>query len=152
MENITKIKKTFYDLMEMCDLIDKKLGYNQRDAGKHFYPNTTSFSEWCDNKNYGNADPNGRSRGSSQLWFAEYNQDIKDGIIEEVPYLDFWHWQLENTFGENFSNDSYCQVSVGIDFIKDDTPNWIREIQQVWHDTFISIADEDECVDIWVCW
>lgn len=42
-DNITTITKTFHNFIEMCDLIDKKLGYSQRKCGKHFFPDTGDF-------------------------------------------------------------------------------------------------------------
>lgn len=36
MSKIKPIKKEFYDFIDMCDEINKVLGYDQRAAGKHF--------------------------------------------------------------------------------------------------------------------
>lgn len=149
--NITKITKVMYDFGEMTDEIDRILGYSQRGCGKHFHPNTGEFEDWHKSKGYGRVDPEGKNIGDSQFWYAAYQQDIADGKFIETPYLDFWHWQLENCMNDGFHNDSCGYVIISME-CAEEAEDWQKEIQQVWHDTFIDIADEDGCVEVWISW
>lgn len=144
-------EKKFYDFIEMCNEIDGILGFDQRDAGKHYHPDSGDFYEWCDSKGYGEKDPEGKYRGSSQIWFAEHQEECRDGKWFRTPYMDFWHWQLDNCVGHDFSNDSYSTVCVHPDCASD-AEEWQKEIQQVWWETYKDIADENGYIDIWVSW
>jgi hypothetical protein len=146
-----KVKKEFYDFLEMCEIINKKLGFNQRGCGKFFHPETIDFGEWCDSKGYGEIDSEGRKRGVSQLWFAEWKQDVSNGLYKDVPYLDFWHWQLDNAVNRDFRNDSFGYVNISLELTKD-AEDWQKYIQKVWYETFKEIADEDGYIDIWISW
>lgn len=143
--------ETFYDFMDMCQEITKILGYNPRNCGKHFYPETGSFDEWCDSKKYGKKDPEGKHRNSSQIWYSEYKKDIQEEKWKDVPYMDFWHWQLDHCVGHDFGNDRYSTINIHPDCAKD-AQNWQKEIQQVWWETFKDIADKNGVINIWVCW
>ena len=147
----TRPEKDFYDFIEMCNEIDKVLGYDQRECGKHFYPETGKFDDWCNSKGYGEEDSEGLHRGSSQIWFKEYQQDILEEKWLDTPYMDFWHWQMDNCIGDDFSNDSYSTINIHPNIAKN-AEDWQKEIQQVWYDTFKDIANEDGEVPIWVCW
>lgn len=75
-QNVTAVTVIFYDFIEMCREIDRVLGYDQRTCGKHFFPDTGNFDDWCATKGYGDVDSEGKDRGSSQIWFAEYQNDV----------------------------------------------------------------------------
>jgi len=150
-DNITTITKTFHNFIEMCDLIDKKLGYSQRKCGKHFFPNTGDFYDWHKMKKYPNHDSEGKYLNSSQIWFAEYQKEISEGKWKDTPYMDFWHWQLKNCVNEDFKNDSYGYVSINPECAKN-AKSWQKEIQQVWYETFKDIADENGHINIWISW
>lgn len=153
---ITKLKpqtKNFYNLMEMCDEVDNLLGFSQRGCGKVFYPDTGTFDDWHKEKGLPKIDPEGKEKSSSQLWYAEYMKEVKEGKWNETPYLDFWHWQLDNTLPESFRNDSYSQVYVGLDsYIMKDAPDWVVAIQTAWHVLYKDVADKHGDVDVWVSW
>lgn len=57
---------------------------------------SSHFGKWADRKGYTNdtKDPEGKHRGSSQIWYAEYRADPQ-GEAACPPYLDLWHWFLE---------------------------------------------------------
>lgn len=150
MEKI-KITKTFYNFIDMHDLINKKLGFNQRNAGKHFFPETGDFNDWCNSKNYPEKDPENKFRSSSSLWWAEFQQDIKNGIWKDTPYLDFWHFQIENCVNDDFRNDSYGFVDISLECVEE-AEEWQKEIQKVWYETFKNYADEDGIIDIRISW
>jgi len=149
--NISTVTKTFYDFMEMTDEIDRILGYGQRGCGKHFHPNTGDFDDWHKSKGYGRVDPEGKHIGDSQIWYAEYQKNVDDNIFKETPYMDFWHWQLDNCMNNGFCNDSYGYVNISM-WCADEAEDWQKEIQQVWHDTFKDIADEEGIVEIQISW
>lgn len=68
---------------------------------------------------------------------------------DKTPYLDFWHWQLDNCF-DRLSNDTYCHLYIGLDF--DTITVWQMEIQKTWNWLFRDIADEGGHVWVWVSW
>lgn len=148
---LSKITKTFYDFIEMTEVINEIIDHDQRDLGKYFYPETGDFNDWCDSKNYGDYDPDGKYRNSSTIWFSEYKNDIVNKKWNETPYLDFWHWQIDNCVHENFRNDSFSKVSISMDLAKD-AENWQKDIQKIWYETFKHLADEHGDIDIWVSW
>lgn len=145
--NKIKIDETFYDFIEMCKIINKKLGYDQRDAGKHFFPEAITFDEWCDLKKYPKKDPEGKYRSSSQIWYEEFNKDILEGKYKQVPYLDFWHFQLKNCVNEGFINDSYGYLNISMDYLNN-AEDWQKEIQSVWNKTFKDYADKNGNINI----
>lgn len=125
----------YYDFFKIVDEVNEKLGYNQRNAGRHFHLNAMGFNEWCDFKNYGEEDSEGKHRGISQIWWSEYTQDINDGTIIEVPYYDFWHTQLDICIDEHMYNGAIVDVYVGLDKYKTRGMNhWQLEIHKVWND------------------
>jgi len=147
-ENV--INEKFYDFTEMVKLINKVLGYDQRKAGKHFYPDTGDFTDWHKMKKYPVNDEENKHFLSSQIWYKEYRNDIENGIWKDTPYMDFWHWQVDKGVNEGFSNDSYGYVRINPEIAKNEK-EWIKEIQQVWYDTFKEIS-VDGRVKIWISW
>lgn len=79
------------DWSECTAFIENKYKIQTRDFAKSH----AQFGDWCDAKGYGSKDPEGKDRGSSQIWFAEFQADIKAGKIEDRPYRDFWHWLID---------------------------------------------------------
>lgn len=63
------------------------------------------FYTWCDAKGYGQTDPEGKSRGSSQIWFKEYQND-PTGNAARPPYCNFWHVALGTVVPGEMHNDS----------------------------------------------
>lgn len=152
--------KTFYDFSEMIEHVNKVLGYDQRQAGKHYFPHLfpeiSDFDSWCNSKGYGEKDPSGKGRGSSQIWFAEYNKDMASGewkTPEKAPDMDFWTLQYEKCVGEDFQNDSYSTVDIGLEcYGMREAEQWQKDIQKVWYKEFKHIAVNDGLVYIWVSW
>lgn len=56
------------------------------------------FSWWCDQRGYLGLDPEGKERGSSQVWLREYRAS-EDGHWLEQPYCNLWHWFLNEFEG-----------------------------------------------------
>lgn len=65
---------SYIELDEVQDTLDKKHHvnylYDYLGAEHHFY-------KWCDEMGYGQKDKAGRERGSSQIWFKEYEKHPK---------------------------------------------------------------------------
>ena len=141
--NMNKVKsytKTFYDFIEMKALVNEKLGYDQRNVGKYLFPNGADFEAWY------------AIRGKEQYGDKNFAKERYDSSeYERTPYLDFWHWQLDNCCSDSFANDSYSSFSINPELAEDEQ-EWIKNIQNMWYETFKDIADEDGNIDIWVCW
>ncbi len=63
------------------------------------------FYKWADAKGYGQIDPAGEHRGSSNIWFTEYNNDPA-GKASRPEYCDFWHVALDTIIPDTMHNDS----------------------------------------------
>lgn len=138
------------DLMVMCDDIDSILGYDQRDCGKRFFPDTLDFNEWHRGNKLLTKDKEGKDKGSSQIFYKIYLEDIVKGKVKETPYCDFWHWMVDNCFGGEFRNDSVQRLYLGnvVTF----TEEWQKVVYKVWQDTYKDLCDEDGYLEVNVCW
>lgn len=148
---VEKESLEYYDFHEMSKEVDKALGYRQRESGEHFYPDATSFYDWYKTTGYPEIDSDGKSVGSSQIWYAEYQVKIKSGELKEVPYCDFWHWQLDNVFMGDITNGCYINLSVSLDGWDNIEP-WQLEIQWKWNELFGHLADGDGWIFVCVGW
>ena len=88
---VVRVTDQPYDFSDLQDEL-KARGIDAYDVFKR----CGSFDKWCNRKGYGKIDPEGKHRGSSQIWFAEYKVD-PDGACKEPPHANLWHWFL-NTF------------------------------------------------------
>jgi hypothetical protein len=94
MKKPTKKTLEYLEYGECQRFIEKKYKINTCDyANSH-----RQFYEWCDAKGYGQKDSKGNDRGSSQIWFAEYQREISAGLISECPYQNFWHFITDTVF------------------------------------------------------
>ena len=94
-----------FDWNECTAFIEDKYGINTRDYRRSH----NQFDEWCDVKGYGQKDSQGEDRGSSQLWYAEFQCEIESGKVKERPYQDFWHWIIDVTNVQNGGTIELCE-------------------------------------------
>ena len=119
---MTKLKEQthkYYDYFEMQKMVEKKLGYEIRDCGKHFHPNGVDFKSWYNMSNTKgiqimktfNTDVNlsevREAYKEFELWLINKPEYIK------YPYLDFWHWQIDHVFN-NVQNDSFSKLNISL--------------------------------------
>lgn len=151
---ITEYTHTFYDFQEMQGLVQEKLGYDPYGSlGKRIYPDSGEFDDWHKSKGYPETDASGKHKRSSTIFLDEYTKDIKDGKWFDTPYLNFWHWQIERCLPDNFCNDSFSEIYVGIDgYLFNEATKWQMDIQKVWNELFSDIANDYGYVKIKVSW
>ena len=65
--------------------------------------------------------------------------------------MDFWHWQMDNCFGDEVRNDSFNSLYVGLDEIEMLEEDWQLVIQKVYHELFFDISDNG-WIDVRMCW
>ena len=84
----------YYDFFDFVKKVDEKLGFDQRDCGKYFHPTSGKFGDWCDSKNYPEIDPQGKHRGSSQIWFKNIIKISKiiNGKIHHIWIFGIGKW------------------------------------------------------------
>ncbi len=74
---------------------------------------------------------------------------------ENPPYMDFWHWQVDNCFGNNVQNDSHNRLYIGLDqnewSFSTETLQWQLIIQKAWMDLFYSIS-ENGWINVYMSW
>lgn len=133
--------KEFFDYNEVVTYIEEKYKLNMNDVNKSH----SHFGKWCNAKNYGQTDPAGKDRGSSQIWYAEYKTDA-DGEIKRPPYCNFWHWFVERYEVSNGCSVSF-DVAYDIECAEDEnTPDWVVEILKMFQTEF---GDEIEMEVNW---
>ena len=141
-ETITTTRYQFHD---MADNVDESLGYDQRNCGSHFTEGALAYDDWHKAKGYPELDAEGKATGSSQIWWAEYKAEIADGSVIEVPYLDFWHWQMEVCLDGELYNGSTNELYIGLDTKKmyKQPEDWQMAIQKKYNELFSDIAKDD---------
>lgn len=108
-----------YDYHEVFEYIQEKYGVDVNDfagSGGH-------FDTWCDARGYGETDPEGKRRGSSNIWFAEYRR-ASDGEAKCPPYQNFTHWLADV---EEMHNGADFTVNVGY-HLGQNIPDYVRTI------------------------
>lgn len=74
-----------------------------------YYGSDYEFDHWCDSKKYGKKDPVGKRRGESNIWFAEWQSDVKNGLWVKIPdcsFIDMFMDDIED-LGNDMSEDIY---------------------------------------------
>ena len=92
MNKPTQKTTNHFDFSECTEYIEKKYKIDTRDYAKSH----AQYYEWCNSKDYGEADREGKKRGESRIWFGEFQKEIERGQITERPYQDFWHFLINN--------------------------------------------------------
>lgn len=114
------------DFHELMDVVCNKHGYDFRDMASshgHFY-------KWCDARGLGQTDPDGKHRGASQIWFAEYKA-APDGEVTCPPYHDVWHWLLDGPF-EDLDRGGITEFAID---------DWIVEAADAGEDDYYYTPD-----------
>ena len=144
----------YYDFMDMIKIIDNKLGYNQRNAGKHFNPDSMEYDEWRKLQSISKIfDTNNMHIPESFNLYQKFKNLVENGKIKRTPYCDFWHWQLDNMFVTNFSNDSYTILNLKLsEYTITKMKVWQLEIFRIWKETFKHISNDDGKINVWVSW
>ena len=141
MEKPGYVKKLFYDYNTIIKYLEKKYDFQSRDYAKKF----SYFHNWAKAKGYtdGKLDPDGKNLGSSQIWFAEF-QDDPDGAAKQPPYQDFWHFVLHQD--EEIKRDGFTTLYVKEWIEDEDTPEFARVICGYLQKEF---GDEIYCQTAW---
>lgn len=74
-----------------------------------YYGSGQAFDKWADSKGYGQHDPSGERRGASNIWYKEWQDDIKNGLWQKVPYssfIDMFTYDIED-LGNDESEEIY---------------------------------------------
>lgn len=140
-----------YDFFKMSNTVDTELGFEQAAAGKHFYPDSIDFDEWHKKKGYPKKDIEGKYLYSSSVWFKEFQEEVQRGIIKEVPFLNFWHWQVEHCFKTEVRNPCHNFLNVSKE-IAENEEEWIQVLQNKWNELFSPYADEDGFISVYISW
>lgn len=68
----------------------------------------------------------------------------KGNANKDAPYLDFWHWVIEN-----YDINNGCYITFHKDTLEEIEPAWIKEIYSHYIEEF---ADESGELVMWVEW
>jgi hypothetical protein len=74
-----------------------------------YYGSGQAFDKWADSKGYGATDPDGKRRGASNIWYKEWQTDIKNGVWKDIPYcsfIDMFNYDIED-LGNDESEEIY---------------------------------------------
>ena len=68
-----------------------------------------------------------------------------------VPYLDYWHWMIDNQFYElHNGSEQYWDIKGILE--GESTPDWVREITQLVFDEFKEQLDENGGMEVYISW
>jgi len=147
------IKDPVYDYHEVIEYIEDKYNIKTRGYGRD---NVSHFDKW--RELFGEDSPNCPhfdgdipvvNINGEIVKITKEEYDKRFAVIHEqfkryqkwelenpeIPYLDYWHWLLENDFSE-ISNGCERTLSV-IDIISEDyAPKWVKDITQLIYDEF----------------
>lgn len=163
------VREPILDYNDVIDYIEEKYNIDTRDyAGKFNGKGKKKIKElednWLEVNGYGQYKhvlnkPKGSKKdweeGSEEIRIrVEINTRIRDeekDWEEIVPYLDYWHWMLDNNF-DNVSNG--CNQYWGVMGIleSETTPKWVKEITQLVYDEFKEYLDEDGGFEVYIWW
>jgi len=132
-------REPILDYHEIMHYLEAKYKFQSRDyANSHPH-----FSKWAKAKGYNGKDPEGKALNSSQIWYAEYMADPK-GNAECPPYLDFWHWLIDQFF--DFHNG--CEQTLFVaQWLQDETnPAFVNTILGYMQAEY---GDEFQCEFSW---
>lgn len=114
-----KVKLDYHDMMKY---LEEKYDFESRgftgipstipDRGRHFY-------NWCDKHDLPEIDEEGKHRGSSQIFFKQYNA-AEDGEKVLPPYMDFWHY-LADYNEDSVRNGGYIHIPRKADTSKEES-------------------------------
>lgn len=81
-----------------------------------YYDSGSDFDKWCDSKGYGDIDPDGKERSKSNIWYAEQQKDIKEGLWVSPEYCCFIDMFMDDI--QDLGNDETNEVyTVYLDFM-----------------------------------
>ncbi len=94
----------------------------------------------------------------------KYKIDVRDyagkfketkSVSDDKPYLDYWHWMIENHFYEvNNGCDMYWNILgiLGKNEDYEEGPDWVKEITQLVYDEFKDNLDSDGGLMVHIEW
>lgn len=97
--------KTIFNIWKMLHTLQDIHNVNFWD----YYESGKDFDNWADSKGYGDTDPDGKRRGASNIWYKEWQGDIKKGVWKKVPYcpfIDMFGYDIED-LGNDESEEVY---------------------------------------------
>lgn len=132
--------ESFFDYHECIEFLEQKHNVDFRDWAKSH----GHFNSWCDKKGLGQLDPEGKLRGSSQIWFAQYSKDPK-GMANRPPYQDFWHFLIDL-----YQIHNGCVITINYltdqDYCKEE---WQKAAYKLIHDEF---SNKDGDITFYISW
>lgn len=159
--NQRKIVEESWDYHEVIDYIEKKYNIDVRDYAKshEHFPNWLKLVgenppnyPICPNNIY-QVNVNGVmtkiTKEEYDIRFKEIHDQYKRfknwcDKNPEPPYLDFWHWYIEN---HEIHNGCYSNFNLKYYLNNSSTPEWIREITQLIYNEF-----QKEKMKFWIEW
>lgn len=68
----------------------------------------------------------------------------------EPPYLNYWHWLLDNCFSEIRNGcSSYLNIK---EILEGDSPEWVKKITQFIYNEFKDYLDDGGGLEVWIEW
>ena len=81
----------------------------------------------------------------------DYHKYYDSKKSDYKSYMDFWHWMLDNCFSE-ISNGCFSYWNM-LEILKDEeTPNWIKEITQMFYNEIKDDLDKEGGVYVYISW
>lgn len=114
------VTESFIDYEEAIDMIEEKHKIETRDV----LGALSHFTKWAKKRglNKASKDADGKPLNSSQIWYKEYQAD-PEGKAACPPYLDFWHWVVDNYEVHNgciFTMNVSVDIEIELEKIEED--------------------------------
>lgn len=170
-----KVMNEMVDYHDLINYIEEKYNIKVRDYAnsheinenneiKHFekYRKETGKEVYHAPRQYGNTNMIYRNGNFIETTKEEVEKDKKllkeyhkwlqkNPLPPSPPYLDFWHWMINNAFYEvsNGTADYWNVIEI---LENEETPDWVKEITQLVYDEFIDELDDDGGLEVWISW
>ena len=153
-----KKSREAFDFHQVIRHIEEKYKFDHRDvlnSSKTSYDITVRYNKETGSNINGNTQFSSPEYKAFLAWVAAGPSGEKKGIlnlIEKVPYLDFWHWLLEECF---FECHNGCYESLPVKSTVDkvqEAPDWVKTIFGYLETEFGEDADEDGYISVWIEW
>lgn len=144
----TYTRYDWYDIQaKICELMNIS-----EERFRDYYDNGSHFYKWCDARGYGKTDPEGKTRGSSNIWYKEYNE-APDGYTVCPPYVDLWHYALVTVIPEDMSNDTTVTMfQYDEEELEGDEPQYYTDFIQAYNKILKSVDPNDDGIEVHFSW
>lgn len=137
------------DYHQMIHFVEDKYSILVRDSGKQRIHQAKAKAEGdkiCPDGSWFRAYPKD---------YTELQQKANDVYVkimeDEPPYLDYWHWLLDNDFASGMGSLNGSTQYICLEQ-SPEKPDWVNKINQLIYDEFGEYCEKGKELEVEVCW